>query len=63
MLAGFQDGAVLRAELHATKKVFILREPMGTNVADGYAITASRSHVLIGDAKMSVLWAPLWAGE
>ncbi|MEM9430792.1 MAG: WD40 repeat domain-containing protein [Pseudomonadota bacterium] len=62
VLAGFQDGAVLLGEMDDTKDGIVLRGSTGTEVT-AIAVTASRSHILIGDARGSVLWAPLWAGE
>ncbi|MEM9813454.1 MAG: WD40 repeat domain-containing protein [Pseudomonadota bacterium] len=62
VLAGFQDGAVLLGELDDTKDGIVLRGSTGTEVT-AIAVTASRSHILIGDAQGYVLWAPLSPGE
>ncbi|MEM7059085.1 MAG: WD40 repeat domain-containing protein [Pseudomonadota bacterium] len=60
VVAGFQDGTVLLEELDETKEAMVLRVPTGTEVA-GIAVAQSRSHILIGDVKGSVLWASLTA--
>ncbi len=58
VLAGFQDGSVLMSELdHATEPI-VLRGSTGVEVS-AIAVTASPSHVLIGDVNGSVLWGPL----
>lgn len=62
VFAGFRDGAVLLAELDETKDAVVLRGSKGAEVT-AIAVTASRSHVLIGDAKGRILWSPLWAGD
>ncbi len=56
---GFQDGTVLLAELYNTKEPIVIRGSAGAEVS-AIAVTESRSHVLIGDAKGGVLWATLW---
>lgn len=61
VFAGFQDGAVLLAELDEAKNSIVIRGSTGAEVT-AIAVTESLSHVLIGDAKGSVLWATLWAG-
>ncbi len=61
VLAGFQDGAVLLAELDEDREPIVIRGSADAEVT-AIAITRSLSHVLIGDAKGRVLWAPLWAG-
>ena len=62
VLAGFQDGAVLLAELDEAKEPIVIRGSTGAEVT-AIAATKSLSHVLIGDAKGSVLWATLRAGD
>ena len=62
VFAGFQDGAVLLAELDENRKAIVIRGSTGAEVT-AIAVTKSLSHVLIGDAKGSVLWAALWAGN
>ncbi len=62
VFAGFQDGAVLLAELDEAKESIVIRGSAGAEVT-AIAVTKSLSHVLIGDAKGSVLWATLWAGD
>ena len=58
VMAGFQDGAVLLSEVKEDAEDFVLRGSTGVEVT-GIAVTPSLSHVLIGDAEGSVLWAPL----
>lgn len=60
VLAGFRDGAVLLAEMDESKEVVVLKGSSGTEVT-AIAISATRSHILIGDAKGRVLWSTLWA--
>lgn len=60
VFAGFRDGAVLLAELDEGKEGIVLRGSTGTEVT-AIAVSASRSHILIGDAKGHVLWSTLWA--
>ncbi len=62
VLAGFADGAVLLAELDESKSAIVLRGSSGAAVT-AIAVSACRSHLLVGDAKGQVLWAPLWAGD
>ena len=62
VFAGFRDGAVLLAELDESKDAIVLKGSTGAEVT-AIAVTASLSHVLIGDAKGHILWATLWAGE
>lgn len=62
VFAGFRDGAVLLAELDESKDAIVLRGSTGAEVT-AIAVSASLSHVLIGDAKGHVLWSPLWAGD
>ena len=62
VFAGFRDGAVLLAELDESKDAIVLKGSTGTEIT-AIAITECLSHVLIGDAKGHILWAPLWAGE
>ena len=59
VFAGFQDGAVLLAELDEGKDPIIIRGSTGAEVT-AIAITLSQSHLLIGDARGEILWAPLW---
>ena len=61
VFAGFQDGAVLLAELDEAKESIVIRGSTGAEVT-AIAVTRSLSHVLIGDAKGGVLWTTLWAG-
>ncbi len=58
VLAGFQDGAVLMSEVKDDAEDFVLRGSTGVAVT-GIAVTPSLSHVLIGDAGGTVLWAKL----
>ena len=62
VFAGFQDGAVLLAELDEAKDAVVVRGSTGAEVT-AIATTRSLSHVLIGDAKGGVLWTTLWEGE
>ena len=62
VFAGFQDGAVLLAELDEFKESIVIRGSTGAEVT-AIAVTKSLSHVLIGDAKGGVLWTTLWAGN
>lgn len=62
VFAGFRDGAVLLAELDEAKDAIVIRGSSGAEVT-AIAVSASLSHVLIGDAKGSILWAPLGAGD
>ena len=62
VFAGFQDGAVLLAELDEAKESIVIRGSTGAEVT-AIAATKSLSHLLIGDAKGSVLWATFWAGD
>ena len=61
VLAGFQDGAVLMSEVKEDSEDFVLRGSTGVEVT-GIGVTPSLSHVLIGDAEGTVLWAPLRKG-
>ncbi len=61
--AGFQNGTVVLAELDDAKESsVVIRGSTGTEVT-AIAVTESRSHVLIGDARGSVLWTTLWAED
>lgn len=60
VFVGFRDGAVLMAELDESKRAVVLRGSTDAEVT-AIAVTPSRSHVLFGDAKGHVLWAPLGA--
>jgi len=62
VFAGFRDGTVLLAELDETGNAIVLMAPTGTEVT-AIAVPSSLSHVLVGDAKGQVLWAPLSAGD
>ncbi len=62
VLAGFQDGAVLLAELDEAREPTVVRGSTGSEVT-AIATAGSLSHVLIGDAKGSVLWAALPTGD
>lgn len=62
VIAGFQDGAVLMSELGKEEDVFVLRGSTGAEVT-ALAVTASLTHILIGDAEGGVLWAPLRQGK
>ena len=61
ILAGFQDGCVLLAELDETKDATVLKSSTGVEVT-AIALTDSGSHLLIGDAKGEILWTSLLAG-
>lgn len=61
VLAGFQDGAVLLSELTEDAEDYVLRGSTSVEVT-GIAVTPSLSHVLIGDADGTVLWASLRKG-
>ena len=56
VFAGFQDGAVLLAELDENKEPVVVRGSTGAEVT-AIATTRSLSHLLIGDSNGSVLWA------
>ena len=58
VFVGFQDGAVLVSELEDSKDVMALRGPTGIEVT-AIAINQPQSHLLVGDAKGHLLWAPL----
>ena len=62
VFAGFQDGAVLLAELDKNKEPIVIKGSTGAEVT-AIAVTDSLSHVLIGDAKGHVLWTTLWSGD
>jgi WD40 repeat protein len=58
VLAGFQDGAVLMGELDENVETTVVRGSTGVEVT-GIAVTPSLSRILVGDARGSVLVAPL----
>jgi len=60
VLAGFQDGAVLMGELDEDVETTVVRGSTGVEVT-AIAITPSLTRILIGDARGTVLWAPLRA--
>ena len=60
VIAGFQDGSVLVSELEEAAEPRMLRASTGVEVT-AIAVTQSLSHILIGDANGTVLWAPLQA--
>jgi hypothetical protein len=62
IFVGFQDGAVLLAEVDESKGAIGIRGSTGAEVT-AIVVSNSRSHILIGDAEGNVLWAPLWAGD
>ncbi|MBJ3778062.1 WD40 repeat domain-containing protein [Acuticoccus mangrovi] len=61
VLVGFQDGAVLFSELKDDVDGFVVRGSTGVEVT-ALAVTASHSHILIGDADGGLLWLPLDKG-
>ncbi len=58
VFVGFQDGAVLVSELEDSKDVMALRGPTGIEVT-AISINQPQSHLLVGDARGHLLWAPL----
>lgn len=60
VFAGFRDGTVQLAELDQMKDAFVVSNATGAEVT---AIAILGLHLLVGDAKGNVLWAPLKAGE
>ncbi len=62
VFAGFRDGTVLLAELNENKETIVVKRPNQVEIT-AIAVSASRSHILIGDEKGQILWTPLWAGE
>ena len=62
VFTGFRDGAVLLAELDEMKDAVTIRGSTGIEVT-AITVSASRSHIFVGDAKGNVLWAPLWARD
>ncbi|MEM8976688.1 MAG: WD40 repeat domain-containing protein [Pseudomonadota bacterium] len=60
VFAGFRDGTVQLAELDQSKSAFSISSATGAEVT---AIAVEGMHLLVGDARGSVLWAPLKAGE
>lgn len=62
VLVGFRDGAVQLAELDETKKAIVLARATDAEVT-AMAVSATLSHLLVGDAKGNVLWAPLRAAS
>ncbi len=59
VLTGFQDGVVVISALDEALESLVLRDWTGSEVT-AMAVTDSLSHILIGDGRGSVLWAPLW---
>ena len=62
VFVGFQDGAVMLAEVDESKGAIAIRGSTGAEVT-AIVVSNSRSHILTGDAEGNVLWAPLWAGN
>ncbi|MEM9699667.1 MAG: WD40 repeat domain-containing protein [Pseudomonadota bacterium] len=60
VFVGFRDGTVQLAELDQTKSAFVVASATGAEVT---AIALVGLYLLVGDAKGSVLWAPLKTGE
>ena len=58
VVSGFKDGSVRLAELDEQKNAILLRGATGIEVT-ALAVTASGSHILIGDQEGNILWAPL----
>lgn len=58
VFAGFKDGAVLLANVNEHEDPLTIRHATGAEVTT-ISITPSGSHLLIGDARGNVLWAPL----
>ncbi len=59
VFAGFHDGTVVLSELDDAKESIVIRSSTGSEVT-AIAVTASLSHVLIGDAGGNVLWTTLF---
>ena len=60
VFTGFQNGAVILAEIDESKEAIPIRGSSGAAVT-GIALTKSLSYILIGDESGQVLWAKLWA--
>ena len=58
VFAGFRDGAVLLAVLDESKDAIVLKGSKGAEVT-AIAVTDTLSHLLVGDEKGHILWAPL----
>ncbi|MEP4197005.1 MAG: WD40 repeat domain-containing protein [Aliishimia sp.] len=58
VFVGFSDGTVQLAELDETKGIVLLSSATGADVIS-IVVSTSLSHLMIGDAKGNVLWAPL----
>ena len=58
VFAGFRDGAVLLAELDESKDAIVLKGTKGAEVT-AIAVTDTLSHLLVGEEKGHILWAPL----
>ena len=58
VFAGFRDGAVLLAELDESKDAIVLKGSKGAEVT-AIAETDTLSHLLVGEEKGHILWAPL----
>ena len=61
-LPGFAMALSFLSELDESKDAIVLRGSTGAEVT-AIAVTASLSHVQIGDDKGHTLWATLWAGN
>ncbi len=61
VFAGFRDGSVLLAKLDETVDPIAIRGSSGAEIT-AMALSPSKSHLAIGDAKGNVLWAPLGTG-
>ncbi|MEM9605045.1 MAG: WD40 repeat domain-containing protein [Pseudomonadota bacterium] len=62
LFVGFQDDAVILAELDEDKDINVIRGSKGDEVT-AMKVSSEHSHVLIGDAAGRVLWAKMWADE
>ncbi|MEM1073162.1 MAG: WD40 repeat domain-containing protein [Pseudomonadota bacterium] len=60
VFVGFRDGSVQLAELDQTKPAYVVANATGAEVT---AIVVLGLHLLVGDAKGNVLWAPLRGGD
>ena len=60
VFTGFQDGAVILAEIDESKEAISVRGSSGAAVT-AIALTTSLSHILIGDESGQILWTTLWA--
>lgn len=62
VFTGFRDGAVLLSELDDMKDAIVIRGSTGAEVT-AITVSPTNTHMLVGDAKGHVLWAPLGAGD